>query len=155
MKFLANATPIKDVQEETQPTFVHGMIAGKILWLALLDHHTGKKRGLEAIKADISKEYSGEKRFERLSVSTINNTIWRTFRSVSHFWAAYPMCAADRNDLPRFLAVAEYLRHAGEACPMRQHPGTVLDGASTWRVPPQLALPEYAVRYIDEEAKAF
>jgi hypothetical protein len=38
---------------------------------------------------------------------------------------------------------------------MRQHAGTVLDGASTWRAPPQLALPEYAVRYIDEEAKAF
>jgi hypothetical protein len=107
--------------------------------------------GLQAIKKFVSERLGKTPYFERVSVSTIDNAIWRTFRPVAHLWAAHYM-AANTPELPRadrrrnpplqqFLGMAEALRAMGEAQRMRQSAETLLNPDATWRVPDDLFVP--------------
>jgi hypothetical protein len=157
---LAASPRLSDVATARDQRYERGTIAGWILWDALLDHHRGTKRGLEVIKRDISNRLLVSKHVKRLSISTINNIIWRIFRPVAHLWPAYMLRSANLRtdgqpvsrpcgpaDLLRFLALAEQLRRDGETCRPRQSDLPILDPARTWKAPPTLHLPDFRIPY--------
>lgn len=117
--------------EEIKSAFRDGMIAGAILLEAL-----NKPKPTATIKKRIARAFVGE---QRVSVSTIDNRIWRDYRCVAAYWAAYlaldvqsgviPCRAAD---LPRFLALADDFRRRGEVARSNpKSPETLLRAGET------------------------
>jgi hypothetical protein len=154
LRILANAPPLSEVQEETKPRIVHGAVAAMILLDALEDRHVGRQRGLRWVKEKIRKKLLGQVHFERLSMSTIENRIWRVYRPVAALWAAHSLLAAEYrqagikyahpchvDDVSRFLGLAEALRRDAEGYKLKQYDGTLLDPKTSWAVPPGIDLP--------------
>ena len=103
--------------------------------------------GLNAIKSALQ-EYLRERNgfFSKLSLSTIDNSAWKSFKAVSHLHLAYVVLLATHgwrpypfpcqvNDLPVFLKTAESIRRQAEHTPLRQRAGMLLDSKRTWKVP--------------------
>jgi hypothetical protein len=157
LTFLAGTTPLRDIHQQSKPRTKHGLIAGEILLNQC--GKAGCRLGLGATKSSLSERLNGTRLFENLSISTIDNTVWRTYRPVAQLWAAQIVCSVRRrarhlpfgavpcarDDLPFFLACAERLRSIGEAHASRQHAGPVLEASRTWRLPNGFRLPEFAV----------
>jgi hypothetical protein len=157
MTFLAGAPPLGDIHQQSKPRTKQGLIAGEILLSQCGE--AGRRLGLGAAKSALSERLNGTKLFETLSISTIDNTVWRSYRPVAHLWAAQILSSVRRrarrlpfgavpcaqDDLPYFLACAERLRRIGEAHASRQHVGPVLEASRTWRLPDGFRLPEFAV----------
>jgi hypothetical protein len=157
---LANAPPLDQVHEISKPTIDHAMVAGRILIEALNDHHAGEQRGLSWVKKKIRQQLAGKPHWGRLSMSTIDNRIWRVYRRVSPLLAAsLLLCAGYRDaglptpfpckadDLARFLATAEFLRVAGEAYVPKQFDQPLLDPETTWSVPSGIELPAVGLHW--------
>ena len=157
---LAASPRLSDLAADRKRRAMHGTIAGQILLDTLFDHHRGSKRGLGAIKQDISQRFARSKNFKGLSISNINNTVWRTFWPVAHLWSAHfvrqhnlvidgqPTSSPSwLDDLPHFLAVAEQLRRDGETCHPRRSDQPILDPVKTWKAPSSLDLREFRILY--------
>jgi hypothetical protein len=151
---LAKAPPIEHVHEVSKPAFDHAMVAARILIDALNDYYTGKRRGLTWVKTNVRWQLAGTAHWPRLSMSTINNNIWRVYRPVASLLAASQLLCAGYHDagvstsfpckagdLARFLATAEFLRVAGEAYVLKQFGQPLLDPETTWSVSPDIELP--------------
>ena len=91
---------------------------------------------------------------------TVIMNAWTAFRPVAHFWAAvqlwkvegrvteWPYLLFRVDDLLEFIALAEDLRHRGEALyahGQKTLGRSVLDPSATWRAPDCLALPNVQV----------
>ncbi|WP_264715107.1 hypothetical protein [Limobrevibacterium gyesilva] len=167
MNFLANARPLPEVQESAKAACARGFVAGEILRLALTERHSGAEAGITAIKSKIAEGLQGKEHFERLSLSTIENSIWRIYRPVSHLYAASFMLAQQHiaasqphafpcrlDELPDFLALSEKLRLNGEGHHPRQYAGTLLDPETTWAVPANLSIPEVTITWNGRSSQA-
>jgi hypothetical protein len=149
---VAEAMPLRNIQEDAKQPFCRGIVAAHIFLEALRASKAGGDRYLQQVKSDVIKQLRGKPNFGRLSPSTVENLIWSVFRSVVHLWGAFCLgivegdlkfpCSLDK--LPRFLATSEALRLAGELCPTRQR-RTLLDPAKTLRVPQDVPLPRAGI----------
>jgi hypothetical protein len=133
------------IQKRAKSRLAHGSVASAILYNALTLPGGGK--GLSAIKSALQERLSGRHEyFQKLSLSTIDNTVWKIFSRVSHLHLAYALLLAARGgqaypfpcdvvDLPVFLKTAENIRLDAERTPLRQKVGALLDARLTWKVP--------------------
>jgi hypothetical protein len=134
-----NAKPLQMVQEETLAPFAGGVIAGTIL-----NHAVGAT--LEGLKGN-SVSYAVSELSRRFgygySRATIHN-LWREFKTVSHYWAAYvsagifnspgaPPFPCTVDSLAQFLATADAFRELGQS-------------TRAWKSPETRILPRECVR---------
>jgi hypothetical protein len=84
------------------------------------------------------------------AIEGLQNNWWPKFRPVSHLWAAhlaiwnpkYPSFPCTLDELPDFLATAEYLRCRAERRPLaRQGEKTLLPIGTAWAIHPDVPLP--------------
>jgi len=122
-----DALPMKTIQESAQARRTKGYIAGVILRHVIsevaLDRMSEKAQVSWIIDELFSKPpKKGAPRRQR--PRTIENTVWKDFRKVSHFWASYEETfdAADLSSFPcklenlcNFLSISEAFRTQGEA----------------------------------------
>jgi hypothetical protein len=122
-----------------------GRIAGEILYLAIESTRAdGTKPDLTEIKQLLAQAYTGKNATNTSAV----NTIWKTFRPVSHLWAAhlqyrhqgrgryFPCHVSEISDL---LWASERYRRLGETTKLRKNaPVTVLPGDECVRVPDEM-----------------
>jgi hypothetical protein len=138
-----------------------GMLAGQILWEILRRSQRKKMRKHASLT---QAKYFAEKALEERRIRLRNTDrstkalkersieiIWKSFATVSHFYAAlreHPEvlrpCRFElpREDLIGFLASAEYFRRAGERFLSQGGRESLLDPAKTWTVDPALTLPQ-------------
>lgn len=152
----------EEVFQERQRKYELGTVAGWILWDCLAGHDGVPVAGLTATKAKISERLQQRGRKRGFSLSSLENTAWRTYEPVAHFCLAHmlrqvavlPCARFERpcapNDLIRFLAVSEHLRRAAELIKLRKSSHSLLDPARTWKVPSSIQLP---VLILPDDAK--
>ncbi len=140
LDFVRSAPKPSDFAEEIKAGYRAGIIAGQILLHAL------DGMSLTAAKQRIASNL----RNDRISVETINHTIWRAYRCVSPYWAAYikaggfdttsaPWLPCWPADLGLFLARADAIRERGEAVsPFRSPRGPVLRAGLTITLDPEI-----------------
>ena len=147
---ILSAPRIEDFTEAGKRAYYHGLVAGMVLDEAVGLHDIGRENtGLAGIKSAVATRLGPE---QRLSQKTIDNTVWPSYRSVVHFWAAYLQRSQETDsatfpcrgrDLSLFLAVAEVYRRRGETIRSTpKSPSTVLRPGDAVMIPPALALPE-------------
>jgi len=163
---LADAFPLKHIQEQAKKPFVHGLIAGEILAAAVLRYEIDGSIKLESLKHQMigTPDIPGilPKRAKTspwfvISRSTLENTIWPKFKPVSHLWASYWFssiveadhtfpCALQR--LPQFLSIANFFMLSGSkiSLPRRGHQKLV-EPDIMWRIPSDIVLPRFAPRF--------
>jgi len=138
----ADTKPIGQLQEMAKARLADGLKAGNILIAAL----QGKDdKGGQLRLGDISKKLAKKFAPRRGDNSSIINTIWKQYRSVSHFWAAHvkyteatdrPTFPCDLNSVACFLWLSEEWRERGETTKTApQAPSTILRPGECWRVP--------------------
>jgi hypothetical protein len=89
------------------------LIAGELLGAAVIDHVKGGSIKLESLKNQLIKllvKRATLTDYFKVSRSTPENTIWPSFKSVSHLWAAYVVARGQNLSLPPRSA-ARILRH--------------------------------------------
>ena len=152
---LLSAPRVEDFTVAGNRAYIHGVVAGKILFEAVGRHDIGSKNtGLSTIKSELA-DHLG--RGQHLSQKTIDNTVWPRYRSVAHLWAAYQVRLQETNtttlpcraqDLEVFLATAEAYRRRGETIRSTpQSPTTVLRPGEAVMIPPALALLEVELTF--------
>jgi hypothetical protein len=147
-----DAVPIKTLQKSTKERHVHGYIAGLILRHVvsevLIDRNSDKA-SVGWITKKLSKPSSATSR-------TIENTIWRDFKKVSHFWAAYDETydAADQSSFPcklehlsDFLSISEAFRTQGEGTIPWKSPRPLLLRGECVSLPPHLNVPMVSLKF--------
>jgi hypothetical protein len=145
----ANTVPMARIQSEIERPFIRGTVAGHILRLTLAGlARDPKSDALGAAKKRVSAGFAAD---SRLSVKTIENQIWKNYRPVAHFWAAF-LSLDDRQFFPcqtktfkTFLQMAEAYRRAGETTPVFKS-GTILNSHETFSLPKSMNLPEMTLR---------
>jgi len=144
-----HALPPEQILEKVKHALSNGLRAGVIL-----DRLLGNCLGLghdpilkvaKGAAADLDlRDICGE---EHVSASKIENTIWKHYKPVAHFWAAHIYrwegkfpCAV--GEIENFLALAEAFRKIGETFELHQKGEFALDAAKTWRLPEGLPIPK-------------
>jgi hypothetical protein len=138
----SGAKPLRMVQQESYAPFVGGIIAGTIL-------HHALGTAIERIKGN-SVSYAVNELSRRLgsgySRATIHN-LWREFKTVSHYWAAYVSAAHPQNrkslafpctvdSLAHFLATADAFCRLGQTTRAWRSPkGTILNPDECLQLP--------------------
>jgi hypothetical protein len=135
----SDAKPLKMVQEESYAPFVGGIIAGTILHHAVGTTIEGLKgNSVSCAVSELSRRFgSGYSR------ATIHN-LWRGFKKVSHYWAAYisgglfknsgaPDFPCTVDSLAHFLATADAFWELGQS-------------TRAWKSPETRILPRECVR---------
>ena len=132
-EFAASAVPRAEMDKQSRAKFEEGIVAGFVL----SDTIRKIRLGLTEATLESSMKAAAEtfRRRRRLSVKTINNSIWPTYRCVSHLWAAtwwrlshqedvnYP---CGRENIRSFLATAEAFRRLGEELRAHKAPRPLL-----------------------------
>jgi hypothetical protein len=124
-----------------------GIVAGLVL-ARLINRRESRpaEATLGRMKQEVSKAVS-PKWGDGYSPKTIDNVIWPAFAPVAHLWASWLLCKekgsapipCEASVAPKFLAIAEAYRSAGEAFRAKKATTPVLDPSATWRVPAVLA----------------
>jgi hypothetical protein len=135
----ADTKPIGQLHEMVIDRFRDGMMAGRIL-IAVID---GKEK-----LGGITKKLAGKFAPRRGDNSSFVNTIWKRYRSVSHFWAAHikyvettggQAFPCDLNSVLCFLRLSEEWRQRGETTKTAPRaPSTVLRPGECWRIPERM-----------------
>lgn len=149
---------------ERAKRFIHGLMTGVTAW-HMLTRPGEKIMSVVADAADIinkmlddvriSRERDGQPTLLseiRSNARNLETNIWPKFRPVAPLWTAYAWrghasarrayldslpCSAE--ELPKFLAEAEYLRALGEL--RRCGNGVLFEAGKMWGVPPEVELP--------------
>lgn len=140
----------EDYQEQTKRGFRNGMIAGQILGEAVARSRTSSSRiGITTIKRRIASKLADD----QVSVSTIDNQIWKNYRCVAACWAAY-LTKGDPGgnswlpckpaDLGAFLALSNQFRGQAERLRL-PHASILLLPGETILVPSGITLPACAL----------
>ena len=143
------APRLVNINEGAEVPFRHGIVAGRILLesvvAASIDYPTSP---IPALKRQLAAAF----RNDQVSESSINNTIWPRYRSVSHLWAAYLERDYTGNDVEfpcsykqigSFIALSEEFRRLGESLRLPKSPTTsILNAADMLRLPISIRLPE-------------
>jgi hypothetical protein len=152
---IRTAPRVADYDAAVQDGYRRGMIAGEMLREVIIGAEARPNSfKLTAIKKRIASEFVQE----RISVSTINNSIWRNYRCVAAYWAAFitvGMPPADRtfpcrpSILGVFLSLADYFRRMAEITHTPQSPKqTLLRQGETVAIPPSIHLPPVCPRFV-------
>ncbi len=153
-RVLRTAPRAVDLQTKAHQAYRYGLAAGHILREMI---------GADARNEAMSMVRAKEKVSEHLTVlnarsmSTIENTVWKTFRPVAHFWAAYLSLALDScgrdekypfpcsvKTLAEFLGTAQSYLERGLSLRAPRSARTVLVLAGAWTLPARLDLPRFA-----------
>jgi hypothetical protein len=140
----ARSLPLEHIQQQIEKPFVRGVVSGHILRLALLENaKNSRSNALGEAKKTASKMFSAAR---RLSVSTIENQVWKFYRPVAHYWAAF-LSLDDRRAFPcrtdtfvELLSKAEAFRKAGEGAQVYKS-GTILDSRESVNLPRSVTVP--------------
>jgi hypothetical protein len=148
----SNAKPLKMVHEESRAPFAAGIIAGTLLHHAL-GTTTAKQKGnsLSYAVKQLSKRFG-----PGYSAPTIHN-LWREFKKVSHYWAAYisagypkkgaPTFPCTEDSLPHYLATAKAFSELGQTTRTWKSPKeTILHPAECLLLTCSFELPSLASR---------
>jgi hypothetical protein len=158
---ILGAPRLTALQQEVRRPFTRGLVAGLLLyevvgWASL----NPAIAGLGRVKAHIVKR----RIFPRVSVKTIDNIIWPSFKPVAHLWAAYQSIRLSTRDvafpcrirdLQEFLSTAESFRQAGERLKPKQARETILDPNKTWRPPSTIVVPAIDLDFERVDGKVF
>jgi hypothetical protein len=137
--------PQRRVSKKFQKYYAHGFFAGELLGATIREYLATGRFKLGVIKGEMAARKFG-RRTHDVSLSTIENTIWRRYRPVSHWWAAHvymtinesetalPVpCPLDR--LEEFLAFADFFATKGVETRMLRRKETILSTDSMLPVP--------------------
>ncbi len=150
---------------ERDKRFLHGMMTGVTAWhtlsrpddkimSVLADAAERVNKMLDDVRIHCERDGQATWLSEiRSNSRNLETNIWPKFRPVAHLWAAYfwRSYALARNasldslpcpaeELPEFLAAAEYLRALGEL--RRCGNGMLFEAGKMWGVPPEVELPD-------------
>lgn len=158
----ADAMPLRIIHQQSQHHFVQGVIAGELLSAIVGDHASGQSIKVQSIKNEIIECCASRKSDHfRISLSTLENTIWKRYKPVSHLWAAY-LGNALRGDhvfpcrigaLPEFLGLSEYFRKTGQDIYPSRRNEPVLTQNEQWIPPSDLELPIVGVTWGDRPSR--
>jgi hypothetical protein len=149
---IRTAPRLEDYGTAFKDGYRRGMIAGEMLREVVVgaELRTGGVK-LTAIKKRIASQFIQE----RISVSTINNTIWRDYRRVAAYWAAFITIGMPRAFPCRpailgvFLSLADDFRRRAETMHTPQSPKkTLLREGETVAIPPSIHLPPVRPRFV-------
>jgi hypothetical protein len=110
------------IEDAAKEVFLDGYISGLILrmTLARVGGASEKRASIQAVMREIAGNY----RAQKIGFETIRDRIWRDYRGVSHYWAAFQDAVAKdgaRAEFPfalhefyAWLAAAERYRELGE-----------------------------------------
>ena len=148
----SDAKPLQMVQEELRAPFKGGIIAGTILHHAVGATIEGLKgNSVSYAVSELSRRFgSGYSR------ATIHN-LWREFKKVSHYWAAYVSAGLCKNSgasdfpckvdsLAYFLATADAFRELGQSTRAWKSPETTILPRECVRLNCRFELPTLARR---------
>jgi hypothetical protein len=142
---------LSEVLRKNTKRFLHGLAAGLVVCEIIARRDRGDLAQITETMKAVAKAFSAERC--KVSLKTIENSIWPRFRSVAHLWAASARCSGGFSVLPyplgeveQFLALAEWYRSAGEEWrPRKSSKGSLLIAERTWRVPSEISLPPPAI----------
>ncbi len=145
---ITRSTPrVSQMNRPVQKAMQDGMIAGSIVVRTIAaDTKAPGQTVLGAIKATLASRFSAA---EHVHSKTIENRIWKNYRCVAPYWAAYifqqkpgSQIPCDPANLGKFLAVAEAIRIRGEAVrTVRSREVALLRVGGSILPPPDLKLP--------------
>jgi hypothetical protein len=150
--FALDAVPVKTLQESVKERLVRGYMAGLILRHVIREvsiDRNSEKASVGWITKQLTKPSSATPR-------TIENTTWKEFRKVSHFWAAYEQTfdAADRSSFPcklenlsKFLSISEAFRNQGEETTPWKSPRPLLLPGECVSLPQHLNVPKVSIKF--------
>lgn len=152
-----DTTAPADVSAIAKERFMDGLIAGTILYRAILYREIKPDQAaIEHIVAEISQRLFPK--WRRLP-KTIRNTTQKKFRSVAHFWASYittallgrregllPAFPCRLGDLRTFLAVADEFRKLGETTRRPRAPKPVVVPGTSVMISSEIDLPPITLR---------
>ena len=164
LEFAARATPLESLQAAkgmkgaAAEPYLHGIISGFILHETLGKVVLGRKDASIGRSAKIASEKFSNKEASnhldkrvRISISTINNTIWPLYKPVAHLWAAHYSRRLETHDLDwpcnvsrisEFFSTAEAYRHLAETMGAFKSPSVLLVPGIAVRLPFPLAKAE-------------
>jgi len=136
--------------DEWEDRMLRGTIAGRLLIESIgLSLLAPELANFSRIKKAIAERFRIDRGI-RMTEKTIDNTVWRTFRPVAAYWAAWIYCGGGQpfpcqpDRLKEFLATAESFRRRAESIHLAQSPReTILLPGETIRIPPEIHLPEF------------
>jgi hypothetical protein len=148
----SDAKPLQTVREESYAPFKGGFIAGAILHHAVGATTEGLKgNSVSYAVSELSRRFG-----HGYSRATIHN-LWREFKTVSHYWAAYVSAGIFKNSgapyfpctvdtLAHFLATADAFRELGQSTRAWKSPETRILPRECVRLDCRFALPTLAGR---------
>ena len=147
-----DAVPIKTLQNSAKERLVHGYMAGQILKHVISEvsiDRNSDKASVGWITKKLSKPSSTTSR-------TIENTIWKDFKKVSHFWAAYEATfdpagqwsfPCKLENLTDFLSISEAFRIQGEGTTPWKSPRPLLLRGECVSLPQHLSVPAVSLKF--------
>jgi len=154
-----DAMPPRIWSDRTEKRYRYGLFAGELLGEAVRQYVGGNLK-LESLKSAMTApQRQKAHKWLDISLSTLNNTIWRRFRCVASLWSSHayktlvlhePMAYPCRLDeLPDFLGLADFFAQAGLAAKMPRRKDHLLDERTMWRIPSGLPLPRFEIEWGD------
>ncbi len=152
-RLLRTAPRAVDLQTKAHQSYRYGLAAGIILMEMITADARNEVVSMVRAKEKVSEHLTV---LNARSMGTIENTVWKTFRPVAHFWAAY-LClgseACDRDEeylfpcsvkaLAEFLGTAQSYLERGLSLRAARSARTVLVPDETWTLPARLDLPRF------------
>jgi len=136
----SDAKPLQTVREESYVPFAKGFIAGVILHHAVGTTIEGLKgNSVSHAVSELSRRFG-----YKYSRATIHN-LWREFKTVSHYWAAYVSAGlSEKNSgAPRFPCTVDSLAHFLSTADAFRELG---QSTRAWKSPETRILPRECVR---------
>jgi hypothetical protein len=142
-----NAFPIAHVREGIAKKVAYGRIAGNILRGTLNSiREKPSEASMQSVKQEIAKYFPASERMQAKNIEKV----WKSYRRVSHLWAAHLEHAYAKNDwafpcrisrLRDFAELADWFRRSGEVAGTKQHrEGAILRPNECFRFPDEIGL---------------
>lgn len=157
VRLVQDAPRLEEFGEAAKDAMRRGVIAGALLTDVVgLTSMKSSNANLSRLKKRYAEAFTKKLRI-RMSEKTIDNDVWREYRSVAPYWAAwlwlYVPCdrfPCDPNGLETFLATADAFRIAGESTRTHQSPSPILRVGETFVPDLSISLPHIDLEF--EEA---
>jgi hypothetical protein len=149
LEIAADAPRMADVQPQAKEAFRRGLIAGRIV------HDVIGWREVNSTMAGLQQAKRRIARTCKISISQIENDIWKPYRDVAPFWAAYYTLAKGERDMPfpcstkqlsNFFGISKYYLRMG-SIRGKQAPVNMFNETTVWQLPGDLIIAEVSVSY--------
>ncbi len=154
VRLVQSAPRFDELASEAKDAVWRGTVAGFILLNAVgLIEAAPERANLSSLKKKIAEAM--RKKFKlRVSERTIDNTIWKTFRPVAAYWAAWLITQSPVGrfpcspaDLGSFLGAAEAFRRLGETHRTPQSPSPILQAGEAIIPDPSIPIPQVGLSF--------